>query len=420
MRRNIRAGRRIPHPSHSGDPRDAQRAVRIGSPAAVLAVVPHLLGFVPSKSLIVLGAGPPRGRIHMTLRFDLPDPPDPATAKAIAEHAVSILTRQRHVMAVVIGYGPGHLVTPIADVIRDRAPRAGLDLRDVLRVEDGRYWSYLCREPSCCPAEGVPIAAEHPAAAAMAAVGSSVLPDRAALADSVSPLGGIARQSMRQATRRAEAHAVKLVTQAASSGRPAKARHLVVMEGLSAVADAIATYRRGGRFTTDDQLAWLSVALTSLQVRDDAWARMDMDYRDMHRRLWTDVVRRAEPRYVPAPASLLAFTAWQSGNGALANVALERALEADPSYSMALLLRDVIDAGAPPSMARLPMTPEEVAASYAAADDPDAPGDDLPDGDPDAGEPLDYDPDDDLADDDLDEDLADDETGDGAPPDDQP
>ena len=36
---------------------------------------------------------------------------------------------------------------------------------------------------------------------------------------------------------------------------------------------------------------------------------------------------------------------------------------------MALLLRQVINAGAPPSLARLPMTPEEVAASYDAADD---------------------------------------------------
>jgi hypothetical protein len=400
--------------------------VSVGSPAAVLAVVPHLLGFVPSKSLIVLGAGPPRGRIHMTLRFDLPDPPDPAAAKAIAEHAVSILTSQRQAMGVVIGYGPGHLVTPIADIIRDRALRAGLDLRDVLRVEDGRYWSYLCREPSCCPAEGVPIAAEHPAATAMAAAGAPVLPDRAALADSISSLGGIARQSMQQATRRAEAHAVNLLIQAARSGRPAKARRMVVKEGLSAVSEAIAAYRRGGRFTTDDQLAWLSVALTSLQVRDDAWARMDMDYRDLHRRLWTDVVRRAEPQYVPAPASLLAFTAWQSGNGALANVALERALEADPSYSMALLLRDVMDAGAPPSMARLPMTPEEVAASYAAAEEPDTPDNDQRDTDSDAGEPFDDNDgdgldedghdeddqaednltDDDLDDDDLDDDLA--------------
>jgi hypothetical protein len=80
------------------------------------------------------------------------------------------------------------------------------------------------------------------------------------------------------------------------------------------------------------------------------------------------VVRRAEPAYLPSPACLLAFTAWQSGNGALANVALDRALAVDPGYSMALLLRDTIDAGAPPSLARLPMTPEEVAASYGTED----------------------------------------------------
>jgi hypothetical protein len=56
--------------------------------------------------------------------------------------------------------------------------------------------------------------------------------------------------------------------------------------------------------------------------------------------------------------------AWQSGNGALANVALDRALAEDANYSMAVLLRQVIDSGAPPSLARLPMTPEDVAASY--------------------------------------------------------
>jgi Domain of unknown function (DUF4192) len=63
-----------------------------------------------------------------------------------------------------------------------------------------------------------------------------------------------------------------------------------------------------------------------------------------------------------------AFCAWQSGNGALGNVALDRALADNPRYSMALLLRDALDSGVPPSMARLPMTPEEVAASYDAAE----------------------------------------------------
>ena len=61
--------------------------------------------------------------------------------------------------------------------------------------------------------------------------------------------------------------------------------------------------------------------------------------------------------------------AWPSGDGALANVALDRALTDDPGYSMALLLRQVIGAGAPPSLARLPMTPEEVAASYDGLED---------------------------------------------------
>jgi Domain of unknown function (DUF4192) len=378
MTRNLPAGRNLPHPGHPGTPQNPPtpptppRTVSVGSPAAVLAVVPHLLGFVPARSLIVLGAGPPSGRIHVTLRFDLPDPPAAAAASSIAQHAVAVLTSQRQAMAVVIGYGPGHLVTPVIDRIRAQAKQAGLELRDALRVEDGRYWSYLCREPSCCPPEGVRLDPAHPAAAAMASAGLPVLPDRASLAATVAPLGGITRESMRQATSRATSHAQDLLDLAAGSGRPREGARLVRLEGLSAVADALRVYRDGGKFATDDQVAWLSVALAHLAVRDDAWARMDPDFRDAHTRLWTDVVRRAEPAYLPAPAALLAFTAWQCGNGALANVALDRALDADPGYSMALLLRDTIDAGVPPSLARLPMTPEEVAASYAADDE--APG----------------------------------------------
>lgn len=68
------------------------------------------------------------------------------------------------------------------------------------------------------------------------------------------------------------------------------------------------------------------------------------------------------------PASLFAFCAWQAGDGAPANVALDRALANNPRYSMALLLREALDSGAPPSMARLPMSPEEVAAAYDAAE----------------------------------------------------
>ena len=274
-------------------------------------------------------------------------------------------------MAVVIGYGPGPLVTPLADAIRHAAAENGIELRDVLRVDEGRYWSYLCREPSCCPAEGVPFdAAAHPAGAAMATSGRETLASRDALAATIAPVTGPAAEAMERETRRAERIAATLLAGTTGTDSPG-GRRPVAERGLKAVQAAIIRYREGGSIEGAGQFAWLTFVLSSLRVRDDAWARMDPDHRDAHLRLWTDLTRRAQPGYIPAPASLLAFTAWQTGNGALANLALDRALADDPGYSMAQLLRDVIDAGTPPSMARLPMTPEEVAASY--GDTPDEP-----------------------------------------------
>ena len=125
--------------------------LRVGSPADLLAVVPHLLGFIPESSLVVVGARGPRHRIEVTLRFDLPDPPNQEAAASIAAHAVSMLVGQQFTTAVVIGYGPGPLVTPVADVLRREITGTGVELRDLLRVHDGRYWSYLCTNPLCCP-----------------------------------------------------------------------------------------------------------------------------------------------------------------------------------------------------------------------------------------------------------------------------
>jgi hypothetical protein len=149
------------------------------------------------------------------------------------------------------------------------------------------------------------------------------------------------------------------------------ARHAAIEPGLRAVSHAIDLYRNGGRFASHDQAALLALTLQELRVRDDAWSRMDPEHKEAHVRLWTDLTRLAPGRYVTAPASLLAFTAWQSGNGALANIALDRALEVNPRYTMAVLLQDAINSGEPPWMAHLPMTPEQVAESYDQAEHPD-------------------------------------------------
>src|SRR5258708_2435441 len=47
--------------------------VRVGSADPLLSVVPHLLGFYPADSLVVLGIGGPHARIRIVFRYDLPD-----------------------------------------------------------------------------------------------------------------------------------------------------------------------------------------------------------------------------------------------------------------------------------------------------------------------------------------------------------
>jgi len=354
------AGDKTPH-TNSQPGREVPR-IRLSSVVGFLAAVPHLLGFHPSQSMVVVALDARRGRIVLAFRYDLPDPPDPARAQEITEHAVAVLKKRRIKTAIAAGYGAGTLVTPVAESLGAGLRGAGIALRDLLRVQDGRYFSYVCTNPGCCPADGVPFdESAHPAAAALTAAGMPARPDRASLVASLAPLTGQATESMRRATERALLRTEELIASSGAPGSP----WLVVEAGREAVRSAIGIYRRGGQITDYDQLAWLSVTIADLRVRDDAWARMDPRHRAQHRRLWTDVVRHACEPYVPAPASLLAFTAWQSGEGALANVAIERALAADPEYSMAHLLGQALDAGLPPSAARLPMTPEEVEASYA-------------------------------------------------------
>ena len=331
MRQALTAGDDTPQNRRAAQAPEPSLVVRAGSPAALLAVVPHLLGFVPEASLVVIGTGPPRHRIRVTLRYDLPDPSGAGIAADLAADALGIIGAQRLPAAVAVGYGPEALVTPVAEALQEAAGSAGIALHDIMRVENGRYWSYLCGHEACCPAAGVPFdASAHPASAALASAGKQVLAGRAAVAARVAPLGGIAAESMRQATGRAERHVAQLLAKVGKSSRIGAARRMIAAEGLAAVGAMIARYRGGGRFTTDYEVARITVALRDLRVRDDAWARMDPAYAEAHQRLWIDVVRRAQPGHVAAPAALLAFVAWQTGDGALANVALDRALADDP------------------------------------------------------------------------------------------
>jgi hypothetical protein len=227
-----------------------------------LAVIPHLIGFTPESSLVVVGTAAGGGRVECAFRYDLPDPPDADAAARIAAHAAAVLSGHHLTGALVAGYGPGLLVTPVIDVVRAVMRDTGVKVQDALRVEDGRYWSYVCASPLCCPPEGVPFDADaHPAAQAMAAAaGKPVLASRQALAATVAPLTGAVAAAMVRETLGAERVAAKLLDRAGPGGLDGP--------GLAAVQAVVRLYRDGGVISVPFMHAWLGLVLRRLPVRD--------------------------------------------------------------------------------------------------------------------------------------------------------
>ncbi|GAA4678454.1 DUF4192 domain-containing protein [Phytohabitans rumicis] len=308
------------------------------SPAELISAVPYLLGFHPSDSVVVVGLR--AKQLVFAARGDLDSPP------GSVEYMTSVIMRQGVDSAAVIGFGAAERVHNPIIALSAALENHRVDVVEALRVADGRYWSYMCENQDCCSPDGMPYdpaASEIAAAATMA--GQVALPDRAALVRQVAPIGGLTRESMRQATDRAAVRLADLLT-TATPGDVLGSRALR-RAGEAAVREAMQRHREGGRLT-DDEVAWLTVLLVHLPVRDFAWERLGPG--DWHVELWIDVLRRAEFELVPAPACLLAFAAWRSGQGALAHAAVERARRADPTYSMAQLLDEVLGRGVPPSI----------------------------------------------------------------------
>ncbi|HWG99322.1 MAG TPA: DUF4192 domain-containing protein [Pilimelia sp.] len=315
----------------------------VRSSTDLIAVVPYLLGFHPTDSLTVVALR--RQSIVFVARTDLPglDTPPAARAAAVAQLAAGV-ARQRVDAAVLAGYGAADRVGAVLPAVRAALADRQVPVRAALRVADGRIWSLLCAD-ACCPADGVPYDPRSSAVAAAATVAGHVaLPDRAALVAQLAPVTGPGREAMHRATARAESRLDALLGDAALAdllgGRAVRAA------GEASVDAALTGGRRAARLA-DDEAAWLTVLLRYLPVRDHAWERVGPD--DWQLDLWSDLTRRAEPDHVAAPASLLAFAAWRTGRGALASVALDRALADDPGYAMARLLRDAVDQGLPPA-----------------------------------------------------------------------
>lgn len=324
---------------------DRPGVLRIRTAGDLAALIPYLIGFHPDDSLVLVGFGCAAGTLGA--RVDLPPPGSAGRVRDVAAHVADLLVRDDADCAALVGYGPGARVTPALEAARAVFAERRVRVVDALRVHDGRYWSYVCDDPRCCPPEGTAYDATASEVAATATLAGCVaLASRAELERSIAPVTGPERAAMRRATAAAERRFVARMPRCDRDAGRAEA--LTVAEDIAFTRAVIERARGGDAAALSEQdVAWLGLLLTRIPVRDEAWMGVDDAHLDAHIALWRAVVRRVQPPYVPAPACLLAVAAWLAGQGALANIAVDRALAADGAYSMAVLLRDAMMGGLP-------------------------------------------------------------------------
>jgi hypothetical protein len=327
--------------------------LRVRGPADLVQAVPYLLGFHPSRSLVLLGLD--HGRVVVTARMDLADLAEPmllpGTVSAMnrggADKFVGVIFDD-----AALGDGrPGETRplpwTGAAAEVSAAVERVGAVVDDVLLVSGSRMWSYTCDEPSCCPPEGEQLQPSTEVAAVATYAGLVALPDRAAVAALLDPAPASQRAALLPRLDQAERDSVATIVRGDSVRADRSIKRALFAAARSADSP-------GTQFDlSDDEVVRFGVALQRIQLRDAAWMAID-DRRIDGRPLWRLLARRLPEPYDAPALFLFGWRTWRDGDGALAGMAAERALASDPGYSAAdLLLAALSQAIDPRHMPRL-------------------------------------------------------------------
>jgi hypothetical protein len=161
-------------------------SIKLTSPRELLAVVPFLLGFNPTNSIVTLCLS--NNKLGLTQRLDLPRPQD---AHDVAQALLPTLVTENPDSVILVGY-EDHVddSLPALDALTQALHSHAVQVHDRLVVRDGRWRSLDCHNPSCCPPEGstVPEPADVPGVISeFVGQGVAPHPDRQSLARQVEP-----------------------------------------------------------------------------------------------------------------------------------------------------------------------------------------------------------------------------------------
>ncbi|WP_456817788.1 DUF4192 family protein [Cellulomonas sp. URHB0016] len=366
--------------------------LRISEPAEILALVPHRLGFRPRASVVAVSLRPPRGTVGVVARVDLAQLADPVDGSDRARALVTLLDRDGASRALLVVYteddprgATAHRAHRAAEVFREAAAAPLGDVA-VWVVTSTGYLSLDCHD-GCCPPGGRPLREldATQVGAELVLAGSAVADSRADVAR-IRPAAAERRRSVARVRRRWEvrreealeaggavterwrldsvaawraavAHACEGPSQGpAPWGRveaglaDRRVRDSVLVSLVPGTGELAERCVRGPAPAPEDEVE-LAAAVASILDPTCAVPPPVVATR-VHEDVLEHVVAHGRAGHQAPALTLLALLAWWRGDGARASVLVDRALQADDRYRLALLLHGLLEAAVGPGWTR--------------------------------------------------------------------
>lgn len=295
-------------------------SLSVHSPDELIAAIPHMLGFKPQESIVLV---PIRSDLP-TARIDLPATP---RAEELAWHSIregmARYARPGAAVGIVCFTADRDQAERVGREFAERLDTIGIDTHLLLWADETR-WADLVT--------GVMGLQSNAARERVATM--TVLAGRPQPADT--------RDSLAQSLVGDREPVATLLPET----RANTTASTVQTEGRWAVS-RVQQFQRDGMRLDDADTARLLVAIEAMPIRDQLWLGMNRGNAVSHVALWTDMTKRAPDEVRTAPASLLAVGSWLSGDGAMAWCALDQVPDGKP-YALANLVAAAIERGVHP------------------------------------------------------------------------
>ncbi|MET3803454.1 hypothetical protein ABIB25_000438 [Nakamurella sp. UYEF19] len=321
--------------------------VRLSGRSGLLAAIPAMLGFHPQESLVMVCMSGPRRRLGPVIRMDLEEPRGQGGPPSPPGEQLRLYAGRYSDEVALVCYSRAKRRPGLYDKVVESLEAGGTTILDQVFVRGDRVcssWPGRGDNSGRLPGARDPQVLAMNAASALS--GRSILVDRQALRDSIAgPVGRAATQASRALHLAADA----LVGPVGTEG-PVDSAALEEMTRVN--IDRALAEAAGSSGLPASRCALIALLLSDVQIRDHVIARAVEEMEPP----WLPMliaVARATPDVDAAPiCAVLSVAAYRRGDGALAQVALDRVLKAEPDYRLAHLMLGVMAAGLPPSNLR--------------------------------------------------------------------